>query len=76
LYDKNSVSDRGTLYQLKTRLNRKDVKEDVTKCYHGCEAFLGDVLDGFILLAIIKHFGMDSPDSKVSFNFTGRLVIS
>jgi len=68
MYHQKSISDRGTLYQLKSRLNRKDVKEEVTSSYHGCEAFFSDVLNGHILLAVMKHFGMESLDSKPTEN--------
>lgn len=72
MYDSKSISERGTLYQLKTRLNRKDVKEKVTSSYHGCEAFYRDVVDGHILLAVMKHFGMESLDSKPCTNVPGE----
>lgn len=48
LYKSQSVGDLGTLYQLKTRLNRKDVCDKVNKSYHGCEAFFNSVVDGYI----------------------------
>ena len=68
LYKSQSVGDLGTLYQLKTRLNRKDVCDKVNKSYHGCEAFFNSVVDGYIVYAAMVFFGMESPNSTPSLN--------
>ena len=39
LCKENSAGDLGTLYQLKARLNRKDVHAKINKSYHGTESF-------------------------------------
>ena len=71
LYKSQSVGDLGTLYQLKTRLNRKDVSDKVTKSYHGCEAFFNTVVDGYIVYAATQFFGMESPNSTPELNKLG-----
>ena len=68
LYKSQSVGDLGTLYQLKTRLNRKDVCDKVNKSYHGCEAFFNSVVDGYIVYAAMVFFGMASPNSTPNSN--------
>ncbi|XP_044174453.1 uncharacterized protein LOC114950684 [Acropora millepora] len=71
LYKSESVGDLGTLYQLKARMNRKDVSEKVNKSYHGCEAFFSTVVDGYVVYAAMEFFGMDSPHSTPSLNTMG-----
>lgn len=68
LYKSQSVGDLGTLYQLKTRLNREDVSDKVTKSYHGCEAFFNTVVDGYIVYEATEFFGMESPNSNPELN--------
>lgn len=68
LYKSQSVGDLGTPYQLKTRLNRKDVCDKVNKSYHGCEAFFNSVVDGYIVYAAMVFFGMASPNSTPNSN--------
>ena len=64
LYKENSAGDLGTLYQLKARLNRKDVHAKVNKSYHGTEAFFHTVVDGYDVYAAMEFFGMTSADAK------------
>ena len=64
LYKENSAGDLGTLYQLKARLNRKDVHAKVNKSYHGTEAFFHTVVDGYVVYAAMEFFGMTSADAK------------
>lgn len=61
LYKENSAGDLGTLYQLKARLNRKDVYGKVNKAYHGTESFFSTVVDGYVVYAAMEFFGMASP---------------
>ena len=68
LYKSESVGDLGTLYQLKTRMNRKDVSDKVNKSYHGCEAFFNTVVDGYIVYAATEFFSMESPNSSPTLN--------
>ena len=58
----NSAGDPGTLFQLKCKLNRKDVNEKMNKSYHGCESFFSTVLDGYVVYAAMEYFGMTTPD--------------
>ena len=64
LYKENSAGDLGTLYQLKARLNRKDVQAKVNKSYHGTEAFFHTVVDGYVVYAAMEFFGTTSADAK------------
>ena len=66
LYKENSAADLGPLYQLKTRLNRKDVLAKVNKSYHGTEAFLHTVVDGYVVYAAMECFSMTSADAKLT----------
>ena len=68
LYKSQSVGDLGTLYQLKPRLNRKDVCDKANKSYHGCEAFFNSVVDGYKVHAAMVFFGMESPNSTPNSN--------
>lgn len=72
MYKTSSAGDPGTLYQLKCKLNRKDVNEKVTKAFHGCESFFSTVLDGYVVYAAMEYFGMASPDDTPSKNLPRR----
>lgn len=64
-YNTNSSSDVGTMYQLRNKLDRRDVSSD-TKSYRACNSFLQDVLDGYIIASALQHFGMtDAEDMDV-----------
>ena len=54
----SSAGDPGTLYQLKCKLNRKDVNEKVTKAFPGWESFFSTVLDGYVVYATMEYFEM------------------
>ena len=71
MYKGNSAGDKGTLFQLKCRLNRKDVDEKVNKSYHGCESFFSTVVDGYVVYAAMEYFGMTSPDGNPTQNVPG-----
>ena len=58
----------GTLYQLKARLNRKDVYAKVNKSYHRCAEFFSTVVDGYIVYSAMQFFGMTTPDSTPTVN--------
>ena len=68
MYKGNNAGDKGTLFQLKCRLNRKDVDEKVNKSYHGCESFFSTVVDGYVVFAAMEYFGMTSPDGNPTQN--------
>ena len=48
-YDTKSIKDVGTLYQLRNKLDRRDVAKDTSKRYRACNTFVSDVLDGYII---------------------------
>lgn len=68
MYKEDSAGDMGTLYQLRARLNRKDVNAKVNKSYHGCESFFSTVVEGYVVYAAIEFFGMTSPHGTPSLN--------
>lgn len=68
LYKENSAGDLGTLYQLKARLNRKDVHAKVNKSYHGTESFFSTVVDSYVVYAAMEFFGMASPHAAPTLN--------
>lgn len=68
LYKENSAGDLGTLYQLKARLNRKDVHAKVNKSYHGAESFFSTVVDSYVVYAAMEFFGMASPHAAPTLN--------
>lgn len=72
MFKSSSAADLGTLYQLKCKLNKKDVTEKVTKSYHGCKAFFSTVLDRYITYAAMEYFGMPSPHENPSKNIPSR----
>lgn len=72
MFKSSSAGDLGTLYQLKCKLNKKDVTDKVTKSYHGCEAFFSTVLDGYITYAAMEYFGMPSPHENPSKSIPSR----
>ena len=53
---------------MRARLNRKDVHNKVNKSYHGCESFFSTVVDGYVVFAVMKFFGMESLASIPSVN--------
>ncbi|XP_068693691.1 uncharacterized protein [Montipora foliosa] len=68
LYKENSAGDLGTLYQLKARLNRKDVHAKISKSYHGTESFFSTVVDSYVVYAAMEFFGMASPHATPTLN--------
>ena len=63
-YHTNSSSDFGTMYQLRNRVDRRNVLTDTKKNYRACNSFLQDVLDGYMVACAMKHFGISSPDDR------------
>ena len=57
-YDSRGMKDVGTMYQLRNQLDRRNVGKDTTKRYRSCNAFLNDVLDGYIVACAVVHFNM------------------
>ena len=67
-YLTSSVNDRGTMYQLKCLLDRRDVKLDMTAAYRQCKNFFDDVLDGHLTAAACHYFGIIDPTDKPTVN--------
>ena len=69
LYTLKSVSDKGTLYQLRNVVNRKNVGEDPTKDMNAHEDFFNLVTKSHALAAAMELFGMenleDSPSAEI-----------
>ena len=55
-------------YQLKARLNRKDVHAKVSKSYHGTESFFSTVVDSYVVYVAMELFGMTSPHVAPTLN--------
>ena len=63
-YSTLSSGDPGTLYHLRTLLNRRNVVKDPKKAYDACSAFLDDVLNGHLLACGMAYFGLTEKDDK------------
>ena len=57
LYDGSSVMDSGSLFQLRTLINRRNVVSDVSKDLTACEEFMELVTVGHVLAAAIHIAG-------------------
>lgn len=73
-YLTSSVNDRGTMYQIKCLLDRRDVKLDMTSAYRQCYNFFNDVLDGHITAAVCHYFGISDPYSKPKQNKVPNMI--
>lgn len=71
LFKEESKSDQGMLFQLKTMLNRKDVKSAMNKSFHACDSFK-TIVDAHIIYAPMVFFGMDIPDASPTKNIIVR----
>ena len=60
-----SVNDPGTLYHLRTVLNRRNVVREAKKAYQPCNTFFDDVLSAFILACALEHFRSTSLDAQI-----------
>ncbi|XP_078356450.1 uncharacterized protein LOC144641297 [Oculina patagonica] len=72
MYKEESAGDMGTLYQLRARLNRKDVQGKVNKSYHGSESFFNTVVEGYVVYAAMLFFGMASPHATPSLHLIDK----
>jgi L1 cell adhesion molecule like protein len=61
LYTPKSARDKGTLYQLRNVLDRKNVVSNPKKDFHACHDFLQTVVDGYIIAAACTIFKVKSP---------------
>lgn len=64
-YNTRSIGDIGTMHQLRSAINRRDVTASALgDKYRPCSVFLADVLDAEIISAALNHFRMDTPQDK------------
>ena len=61
-YSTLSSGDQGTMYHLRTLLNRRNVVKDPKKAYDACSAFLNDILNGHIVACAMAYFKLTSKD--------------
>ncbi|XP_061176933.1 uncharacterized protein LOC133185634 [Saccostrea echinata] len=57
-YNSGSAREPGTLYHLKSVINRRNVSSTVTKDYHADSAFIDLVGESHIISLALTHFGM------------------
>ena len=57
-YKTNSSGDLGTMYNLRNKLDQRNVFCDTNKNYRACNSFLQDVPDGYVIACALQHFGM------------------
>ena len=58
LYDTKSGMERGTLYQLRNLINRRNVKKEVKSDVNATEDFIEIVVTGYIISAVLSYLGM------------------
>ena len=58
LYDTKSGMERGTLYQLRNLINRRNVKKEVKSDVNATGDFIEMVVTGYIISAILSYLGM------------------
>ena len=65
LYSSSSLTEGGTLYQLHTLINRRNITADPSKNVDACEDFIETVLHAYILSAAMESFEMASIDDTL-----------
>ena len=66
LYNTGSGMQRGTLYQLRNAINRRNVSGSCKTNVNACEDFFQLVVSGHILVAVMSDLGMSSVDDTPS----------
>lgn len=61
--------DKGTLYQLRNLINRRNVVSDPTDNLSACEEFFLLVVEGHLISAALTLFGMETLEDKPSVKF-------
>jgi|SRR5277367_710459 len=61
-YSTQTSSDPGTLYQLKNRIDRRNVKEKVSTGFHATADFVDLVFDSYIVAGVMENLGIQSMD--------------
>ena len=64
LYKYSSASNKGTMYQLRNLINRRNVRNKPDKDVNACEDFFLSFVRSPIIAAAISLFGMESHDSR------------
>ena len=64
IYSTKSGTEKGTLYQLKNLINRKNIGDDVTKDMNAHEDFFNAIVTSHILAAAMEFLGMECLDSE------------
>ena len=64
LYKYSSASNKGTMYQLRNLINRRNVRNKPDKDVNACEDFFLSFVRSHIIAAAISLFGMESHDSR------------
>ena len=56
------MGERGTLYQIKERFIRRNIKKDVKQAVHPCREFIRFVIYGYVVLAAMKILNFECKD--------------
>ena len=60
----DSSGDHGTLYQLRNRINRRNVTKDPTKNFNACDDFLIDVIEAHVISAFTELCSDFDPNTE------------
>ncbi len=66
LYDTKSGMERGTFYQLRSLINRRNVKKEVKSDVNAAEYFIEIVVTGYIVSAVLSYLDMACIDDTPS----------
>jgi L1 cell adhesion molecule like protein len=70
LYNTKSVSDKGTLFQIRNLLNRRNVSKSPKENFDACDDLFNTALDGHIIAAALSYLNMtnisDTPSIQVT----------
>ncbi len=66
LYDTKSGMERGTFYQLRNLIHRRNVKKEVKSDVNAAEDFIEIVVTGYIVSAVLSYLGMACIDDTPS----------
>lgn len=58
------MAEKGTLYQLKQRFDRKNVRKDVKQSVHACREFMRFATYGYVVLAAMKILRIEDKDAN------------
>ena len=68
LYSISSARDTGTLYAARNAINARNVTKDPSKNFYAAEELMKNVLDAYLVVGAMKHFGLLSVDGKPTEN--------